>query len=219
MDRVTACDVPEGSLLALFGGPEDYRDCFCREVPGAVDLSTFIERFYCSMAFLPERMVLGAMGRGASSADARPLARGGFGVWEVVERRESQILLESRGTGTASWLSVEPLGGSGQPPSRSQAAGQTRLLFGSWVGGVGQSAWRFMQRPHHIYARVADIVLRRQHQHLEHRHRVIGRTSALRSVRITQRLHQRRPERLEIHNSGQNLKRVAMRRKPLQMIR
>ncbi|TNE57181.1 MAG: hypothetical protein EP341_04230 [Sphingomonadales bacterium] len=142
---VSACDVPAGSLLAQFGGPGDYRDCFVREVAGEVTLEQFVERFYCSMAFRPERIVLGLIGRKASNEDARKLARGEtdrFGVWEVVERRENQILLESRGTGTASWLSTQPAGD------------KTKLLFGSWVGNLEQSGWRIMQRPHQWYSQV-----------------------------------------------------------------
>ena len=65
MAMVTACEVPEGSLLAAYGGAEDYRDCFCREVAGDVSLADFIEHFYCSMAFRPERIILGLLGRGA----------------------------------------------------------------------------------------------------------------------------------------------------------
>lgn len=164
MFNVSACHLPEDSLLAQFGGHGDYRDCFCREVAGNVSLPEYIERFYCSMAFRPERMVLGLMGRRASSEDARKLARGEinrFGVWEVVERRENEILLESKGTGTASWLAVEPVAfkqrsGSAEKDSSSSAAigKQTRLLFGSWVGNLEQSGWRIMQRPHQYYSRV-----------------------------------------------------------------
>lgn len=157
MARVTACDVPQGSLLAGFGEAGDYRDCFCRVVPGAVSLSDHIERFYCSMAFRPERLVLGLLGRGASNEDARALARGDtdrIAVWKVVERRDTQILLHSAGTGTASWLAVEVLG---DPSSSSAAVGQTarsRLFFGSWVGNLGQSGWRFLLHPHQWYSRV-----------------------------------------------------------------
>ncbi|MBO6527514.1 hypothetical protein [Erythrobacter sp.] len=154
MAGVTACDVPEGSLLAAFGGPQDYRDCFCREVAGTVTLTEFIERFYCSTAFRPERIVLGLIGRGASSADVRALAHGqadAIAVWKVVERREDEILLESRGTGTASWLAV----GSLHPGAEAVSARtpRTRLLFGSWVGNLEQSGWRVMQRPHQWYSR------------------------------------------------------------------
>ncbi len=145
MRKVTAIAVPEGSLLAAFGGPDDYRDAFCREVPGAVSLEQFIERFYSSAAFGPERLVLRLLGRGAPKADISALAHGvadRIAVWELVERRESEILLESKDTGTASWLAVEPC----EPG--------TRLMFGSWVGRLGQSGWRFMLRPHILYSRV-----------------------------------------------------------------
>lgn len=96
--RVSACEVPEGSLLATYGGPQDYRDCFVREVPGEVSLAQYIERFYSSMVFAPERIVLGFVGRAKgwdASADAiRALARGDadrFGAWEVVERRSGLV--------------------------------------------------------------------------------------------------------------------------------
>ncbi|MEL1252090.1 hypothetical protein [Aurantiacibacter gilvus] len=145
MRGVRAIAVPEDSLLAGFGGSEDYRDAFCREVPGAVSLEQFIERFYCSMVFWPERLVLSLIGRGASSADARALARGEvdrIAVWEVVERTDTAILLESKDTGTASWLAVE-----------ATTAG-TNLLFGSWVGSLNDSGWKFMLHPHQWYSYV-----------------------------------------------------------------
>ena len=109
-----------------------------------VTLADYIERFYCSMAFRPERLVLGLIARGATDADARALARGEtdrIAVWEVVERDDKQILLHAKGTGTASWLAVEP------GPS------STRLLFGSWVGNLKQSWWRFTAHPLQWYSR------------------------------------------------------------------
>ncbi|MBT8431134.1 MAG: hypothetical protein KJP27_01435 [Altererythrobacter sp.] len=189
MTDVTACELPEGSLLARYGGPGDYRDCFSREVPGEVSLEQYIERFYSSMAFAPERLILGLIGHAKgwdASADAfRALARGEadrFGAWEVIDRRSclvaehgerpashkgvvsssseaigqqecppaseaqiyesDQILLLSKDTNTASWLSVQPQGAN------------TKLLFGSWVGGIDQSGWRVMLTPHVWYSRV-----------------------------------------------------------------
>ncbi|GEM_PF-948549 len=157
MGSVRAIAVPQGSLLARFGGAEDYRDAFCREVEGAVSLEQFIARFYASAAFRPELLLLGVIGRGASTAEIGALARGvsdRLAVWRVVERtdtpsssgavgqKRSEILLHSKDSGTASWLAVEP----------SQSG--TRLLFGSWVGKVGQSGWRHMLRPHRLYSRV-----------------------------------------------------------------
>jgi len=90
MAKIENIAVPKGSLLAEFGPPGAYRDCFIREVPGSVKLEQFVERFYCSAAFRPERIVLGLIGKGASNADARAVARGeveSFAAWSVVERR------------------------------------------------------------------------------------------------------------------------------------
>ena len=149
MAKVTPCDVPEGSLLAGFGGPEDYRDCFYRDVPNidgrAVSLSEYLERFYCSAAFRPERLALGLVGHGASNADAKALARGeadGIALWKVVERRDTEALLEAGRTNTASWFAVEPRGES------------TRLLFGSWVRGIEDSGWRVMLNAHVWYSKL-----------------------------------------------------------------
>ena len=156
MSAVIDCHVPEGSLLATFGGPADYRDCFYRDVMGAVALPDFIERFYCSGAFLPERMILRAIAGPSTRADARAFARGEtdrFGAWKLVERtdlsscsaavgrKNAEALFHSKDTGTASWFAVEP-----------QEQG-TRLLFGSWVGGIGDSGWKSMLRAHVWYSR------------------------------------------------------------------
>lgn len=125
MAKVSPCDVPPGSLLAEFGGPENYRDCFVRTVPTAVSLSALIEAFYTSAAFRPERLVLGLIRRGASNADTAALARGeaeSFAAWDMIERTETEILLRDFQGATANWLSVQP-----------QGDGPTRLLFGSWL--------------------------------------------------------------------------------------
>lgn len=145
MAKVTPCDVPEGSLLAAFGGPDDYRDCFYRDVPGEVTLAEYLERFYCSAAFRPERLALGLIGHGASNADAKALANGeadGIALWRVVERRDNEVLLEAGRTNTASWFAVETRGSV------------TRLLFGSWVGGIKQSGWRVMLSAHVWYSKL-----------------------------------------------------------------
>ncbi|ALE17556.1 hypothetical protein AMC99_02281 [Altererythrobacter epoxidivorans] len=190
MGSVRQVEVSPDSLLARYGSAQDYRDCFAREVAGHVTLEQFIERFYCSAAFRPERIVLGLIGRGASNADARALARGEtdrFAVWEVVERSDlpsgskavgherHEILLHSKDTGTASWLAVSSgsaaigqtgtslsSGAVGQTGTSSSSAavgqsrnpGTTTLYFGSWVGNLGQSGWRFMQQAHVLYSRV-----------------------------------------------------------------
>ncbi|MEO1221338.1 MAG: hypothetical protein AAFY42_08310 [Pseudomonadota bacterium] len=144
MTSVTAIDVPAGSLLAQFGKEGDYRDCFVRDVRGEVSLETYIERFYHSRAFLPERLILKALGKPASSADATAFARGEthrFGVWKLVERAETEMLALSKDTNTASWFSVET------------GAQGTRLYFGSWVGSIGESGWKALLKPHVWYSR------------------------------------------------------------------
>ena len=40
-------------------------------MPGAVGLAAYVEAFYCSRGFLPERLILYCIGRGATPADAR----------------------------------------------------------------------------------------------------------------------------------------------------
>ena len=92
MTKVIACDVPEGSLLAAFGGQrdekaQDYRDCFYRDVPGEVTLGEYIERFYCSAAFRPERL---APRLGADGADV--LADAGFDAGEIAELQDAGVL-------------------------------------------------------------------------------------------------------------------------------
>ncbi len=118
MTKITAIPVPQGSLLAEFGPPPDsttqpYRDCFVRRETDAVTLEQFVERFYCSWAFRPERLALGLIGRGASSADARRLARGeteNFAAWTVIDRRSASDFLAEHGPE-----------GSASPTGRPQA--------------------------------------------------------------------------------------------------
>ncbi|WP_299196288.1 hypothetical protein [uncultured Erythrobacter sp.] len=145
MAKIEAIPVPPGSLLAGFGPPQSYRDCFSREVPGSVPLEQFIERFYCSWTFRPERLALGLIGRGASNADARAVASGeaqSFAAWTVIERREGEILLQDFQGATASWLSVVP------------GEGSTTLLFGSWVGKPDRGVVKVLMPFHRWYSRV-----------------------------------------------------------------
>lgn len=148
--KVTQIEPPDGSLLAQFGDTGDYRDCFAREVSGEVTLNDLIVRFYTGAGFRVERMALGLIGHSANAQVARALARGEvdeIGVWKQVGRRDaepparSEIMLHSRGTGTACMLAVEPLPNA-----------HTRLIFGSWVGDLDRSGWRFMERLHVWYS-------------------------------------------------------------------
>lgn len=145
MAKIESISVPEGSLLAEFGPPNAYRDCFTCDMPGSVSLEQFVERFYCSAAFRPERVVLGLIGRGASNGDARAVAQGdveSFAAWNVVSRRDDEVLLQDFRGATASWFSVRSIGTS------------TQLLFGSWVGEPDRGVVRALMPFHRWYSRV-----------------------------------------------------------------
>ena len=122
---IQARPLPTDSLLARHSRPGDHADCYTIDVPGAVGLEAFVEAFYTSRGFLPERLVLYLVGRGASAADARTLAQGGadrFAAWRVEARTASELLLADTLGRTRSWLKAELL------PS-----GGTRLHFGSGI--------------------------------------------------------------------------------------
>lgn len=70
-----------------------------------------------------------------------------------------------------------------------------------------------------LHLRIACIVLRREDQRLEHRHRLVGRPTTLRAVRIGQRRRQRRARCLKIDHPLPRLQRIPHRLEPLQSIR
>jgi len=145
MARIISIDVPSASLLAGFGPSTAYRDCFACTVHEDISLPRFVERFYTSTIFRPERLILSLIGRGATNQDAHNLALGEsrtFAAWELVDRRESEILLRDFSGATASWLAVEPA-----------SASHTRLMFGSWVGKPDRAIVRALMPLHRVYSR------------------------------------------------------------------
>ncbi len=153
MANVEARDLPQDSLLALHRGLECHRDAYAAVVPGEVSLGEFITAFYSSIQFMPERKLLGLIGRGASRTDIGALADGradSFAAWDVEARAENEILLRDFQDHTCSWLMVEFL------PSSSEAVGQqeTRLWFGSGVRNPDRGAVSLLMPFHHWYSRV-----------------------------------------------------------------
>ena len=162
MPRISTQPVPRDTLLAQRMLEGDYGDSFVAEVSGDVSLAAYIVAFYSSLAFRPERTLLGLIGRGASAADVKALAAGTaetFAAWSVEARADDQILLRDFMGQTRSWLKVEPL------PSSSKAVGRessTRLLFGSGVGrspgsgeasAIGRAIFTGLMPFHRFYAR------------------------------------------------------------------
>lgn len=110
---VAAAPLPLDSLLARLRGAECYRDAFRVEVLRRVDLAVFLRAFYGSAAFLPERLALGLIGRGATRADVQALAEGRtdrFAAWTVEAREPHQILMRDFRNATCNWLMAEPTG-------------------------------------------------------------------------------------------------------------
>ncbi|MEM1053632.1 MAG: hypothetical protein AAGI28_16225 [Pseudomonadota bacterium] len=164
MGQIRKVDVPAGSLLAQFGPAGAYRDCFCQEIDGPATLEQFVEHFYSSWAFTPERIALAVIDRGASTEDARRLAYGEtdiFAMWKVVERRQHELLLQDFRGATATWLSVQPGevtfpdgDDADDPQGRMVRQTHTRLLFGSWVGRPERRVVKALMPFHRWYSRM-----------------------------------------------------------------
>jgi hypothetical protein len=130
--------VPEWSLLRVYRAPVNpeawdfYQDCFTAEVARTVSLSEFIEAFYTGTAFRLERWILRfAVSKPSTDTDVRALAAGQaptFSAWKVLQRTETQILLEDFQGRTRSWLAVRP--------AVNPAQTATLLHFGSGIAAT-----------------------------------------------------------------------------------
>lgn len=142
------------ALLRSYADKGAYTDCFATEIVADVAFATYVEAFYTSAAFRPERWVLALIGKASNDADVRRLAHEEaktFAAWSVEGRAADQLLLCDFLSRTRSWLMVTPLDGGG-----------TRLYFGSAVVpvGIGSGARRLgfpfnaMVPFHQVYSRV-----------------------------------------------------------------
>lgn len=129
MVRVTARDLPPGTVMQGYRDSGDYTDCFVAIVAGRVSQARFVEAFYTSRLFRLERLVLALLvAKPSTDDDARRLAIGEaetFAAWRVEARAPDQILLCDYQSLTRSWL-MTAQGPDGEPPT-------TRLLFGTVV--------------------------------------------------------------------------------------
>jgi hypothetical protein len=155
MAPIVSSPLPSGSLLARHAKPGDHGDCYTIDVPHAVPLAAFVEAFYTSAGFRPERLVLALIGRGGNAADARALARGEtgrFAAWRVEASGDSELLLSDFLGRTRSWLAVVSLGPAA-----------TRLHFGSGIrrregrgpgARIERALFRLLLPGHAVYSRV-----------------------------------------------------------------
>jgi hypothetical protein len=125
---VIRCELPPDALLRKYVAEGAYADCYATEIETSVGFAEYVEAFYASAAFRPERLVLSCIGKPSSAAAVRRLARGEaetFAAWSVEGRAGDQLLLCDFLSRTRSWLMIAPIGGG------------VRLYFGSAVTPVG----------------------------------------------------------------------------------
>lgn len=129
---VARCELPAGALLGKYAAKGAYTDCYVAEVAANVPFADFVEAFYTSVAFRPERLVLWLIGKPSSDVGVRELARGdteAFAAWSVEARAPDQLLLCDFLGRTRSWLMI----------ARDEGGG-ARLYFGSAIVPVGMGS-------------------------------------------------------------------------------
>lgn len=134
MPPITRRDLPDDALLRAYVAKGAYTDCFAADIAASVSFPAYVEAFYVSAGFRPERLILALIGKGSNDADVRRLAHEGaetFAAWSVEARAPDQMLLCDFLSRTRSWLMVEAIEGGG-----------TRLYFGSAVVPVGVGSGR-----------------------------------------------------------------------------
>ncbi len=116
---------PPDSLLARFAQERSaFADAYTLQLPRPVSLAEFVEAFYTTRAFWPERALLALFGKTSSAATARAVARGEgdrFAVWTVQAREGDELLMHEDTGATRSWFKAVP------------GHGGTTLWFGSAV--------------------------------------------------------------------------------------
>jgi hypothetical protein len=130
---ITRRELPPEALLRKYAAKGAYTDCFATEVDVRVTFAAYVEAFYTSAAFRPERLLLALIGKGSNDADARALAHEQsetFAAWRYEAGGADQMLLCDFLKRTRSWLMTERIESG------------TRLYFGSAVAPVGLGSGR-----------------------------------------------------------------------------
>jgi hypothetical protein len=123
--RVREIELPEGALLQRYAGGEGFADAYATDLDREVSFESYVEAFYSTGMFAPEKFLLSVLGRRSSKEQLGAMARGEqerFAAWTVEARADAQLLLKDDTGRTRSWLHCESLPDGG-----------TRLYFGSAV--------------------------------------------------------------------------------------
>lgn len=126
---MTACHLPEDSLLSTYRTQGAYTDCYVTDIETTVTQPEYIEAFYTTFLFRMERTILKwALSKPSTDEEAHALAESAvnaFAAWTVEARTDDQLLMSDYRGRTRSWLMSSPRTGG----SKSG----TRLYFGSAV--------------------------------------------------------------------------------------
>jgi len=124
MNKIHKTDAPTESFLAQYATKTGaYTDCFYVDLPQAIRLQSYIKAFYTTPLFKAERFLL-KIAASTSSTDQDIddfLAKTSdhFAVWTVVQRSQTEMLLNAGRTSSWFWTDKTATG--------------TRLYFGSAV--------------------------------------------------------------------------------------
>ena len=156
---ISACQLPNDSLLRKYDDSGAYTDCYSTEVAWSVSQAQYIGAFYTTWVFKLERLLLALfVSKPSTDFQAKALAAGeldSFAAWTVEGRTADQLLMCDFQGRTRSWLMSAPVPGDGSTG--------TRLYFGSAVVPVanprsGRKAMGFAFSAllgfHKIYSRV-----------------------------------------------------------------
>lgn len=136
---------PEALLQRHTNDPDNYTDCFVKEVLGTVTLADFLAAFYTTPLFRLEHLILRvALRKRCINSDPRDLTNGqstAFAAWTIEDRDKDQILLCDLLGGTHSWFMV------------AATEHGTRLYFGSAVTPATGIFVRLLMPFHKVYAR------------------------------------------------------------------
>lgn len=133
--KVKTNPLPAECLITKYAEkPGYYTDSYVLDVPGYVELKTFIYAFYTSWLFKCERFILKWLVRKPSKDDDITDLMNGetekFAAWDLEAKTEDELLMCDFVGKTRSWFKVE----------FSPSENQTRLMFGTVVVPDGASA-------------------------------------------------------------------------------
>ncbi len=112
MAQILKSALPKDALLQTYSGkPGHYTDCYFAELPGDIDLETFVRCFYQGRLFGIERFILNiALNKPSDAKQLDNMLAGKsekFAAWTVENRTHDQLLMCDYQKRTRSWFMVQ----------------------------------------------------------------------------------------------------------------